>query len=284
MRSSRFSRKSAVFAKHLVMLSIVVFTAMPLVYLVSSAFKPMDELFVFPPRFFVRRPTLENFSALFAVMQDSVVPFSRYFFNSAFVSATSVFLTLVVCSLGVYAMTKMRLPGKTAIFNIIVASLMFSAPIAQISNFMIINKLGLINTYGALILPKVAGAYYFFLMRQNMMQIPDSLLEAARIDGCSPLRIFWSIVLPLSRPVIATVVVFAFVANWNDFYAPMIYINLEPLKTLPLALQSLQGGAGQVARTGAFAASALLTTAPTVIIFVAMQSKVVKTMAYTGIK
>ena len=125
---------------------------------------------------------------------------------------------------------------------------------------------------------------YFFLMKQNMETIPDALIESARLDGCSNFGIYRKIVMPLSGPVLATVVVFAFVASWNDYYSPLIYINTDVLKTLPLALNMLQGGAGQVARAGAMAAATMLTTLPTIIVFVACQSKVVKTMAHSGIK
>ena len=130
----------------------------------------------------------------------------------------------------------------------------------------------------------MAGPLYFFLVKQNVEQIPDTILESARIDGCNSFDIYVKMILPLSKPVIATVVVFAFTASWNDFYSPMLYINESSLKTLPLALQMMQGGAGQVARTGAVMAATLLTTIPVVLVFLFMQSKVIKTMAHSGIK
>lgn len=272
------------FFKYFFMILLVCFTAMPLVYLVCTAFKPLDELFIFPPRFFVRNPTLSNFSDLMTVMDGSSVPFSRYFFNSLLVSVLTVALTVIVCVLGAYSLAKLNLPFKKAIFSVITAALMFSAPVAQITNFILVNKLGMVNTYWALVVPKLASAYYFFLIRQNLIQIPNALCEASTIDGCGPIKNLFYIIIPMLKPAIATVVVFAFVANWNDYYSALIFINDEALKTLPLALQALQGGVGQVVRSGAFAASALITTAPVIIVFVIMQSKVVKTMAHTGIK
>ena len=269
---------------YLFLIALVCFTALPLVYLVSSAFKPLDELFIFPPRFFVTRPTLNNFSELLSAIDSSTVPFTRYFFNSALVTVSSVGLSIVVCSMATYSMTKLKLPYSNVIFNIIIATLMFSPPVAQISNYIIVNQLHMMNTYWALIVPKIAGSYYLFLMKQNFTLIPDAIIEAARIDGCSHMKIYTKFIMPLSKPVIATIAVFAFVANWNDFYSPLIYINKQALKTLPLALQMLQGGPGQVARAGAMAAAALLTTAPTIIVFLFMQSKVINTMAHTGIK
>lgn len=263
---------------------LVAFTSLPLIYLVSSAFKPLNELFIFPPRFFVRQPTIANFTELLATMDSSSVPFSRFFFNSVWVSVAGVTLGVMACSLAAFSMTKMKLPYKELIFQLIIATLMFSPAVTQISSYIIVTKLGMVNTYWALIVPKIAGSYYFFLMKQNMQQIPDALLESAKIDGCRFFSIFTNIIMPLSRPVVATVVVFAFIANWNDFYSPLIYINKQALKTLPLALQMIQGGPGQVARSGAMAAAAFLTTLPTIIVFLFMQSKVVKTMAHTGIK
>lgn len=269
---------------YLFLIGLVCFTALPLVYLISSAFKPLDELFLFPPRFFVRRPTFNNFSELLSAIDSSTVPFTRYFFNSILVTASSVALSVLVCSMATYSITKLKLPFADVIFAVIIATLMFSPPVAQISNYIIVNKLHMMNTYWALIIPKVAGSYYFFLMRQNFILIPDAVVESARIDGCSHFKIYTHIIMPLSKPVIATIVVFAFIANWNDFYSPLIYINKQAFKTLPLALQMLQGGPGQVARAGAMAAAAFLTTAPTIIVFLFMQSKVINTMAHTGIK
>lgn len=269
---------------YVLLTALVCFTALPLVYMVVSAFKPVEELFVFPPRFFVKNPTLNNFSDLLTVVNSSDVPFTRYFFNSLLVTAAGVGLSVLVCSMATFAITKLRLPFAGPIFSIIVAALMFAPPVTQLSNYMIVNKLGMMDTYWALIVPKAAGAMYFFLMRQNFILIPDALLESAKIDGCGYWKIYTRIIMPLSKPVLATVVVFAFVANWNDFYSALIYIQDQTLKTLPLALQMLQGGPGQVARAGTMAAATLLTTLPPIVIFVFMQSKVINTMANSGIK
>lgn len=271
-------------ALYLVLTLLVCFTALPLIYMVVTAFKPMEELFIFPPRFWVKNPTLSNFSELLGAVDSTSVPFTRYFFNSTFVSVVSVAISVIVCSLATFSITKLKLPFANLIFGIIVAALMFSPPVTQLSNYMIVNRLHMMDTYWALILPKAAGAMYFFLMRQNFILIPDALIESAKIDGCGYLRIYAKIIMPLSKPVIATVIVFAFVANWNDFYSPLIYIQQQALKTLPLALQMLQGGVGQVARSGAMAAATLLTTLPTIIVFTIMQSKVINTMANSGIK
>jgi ABC-type glycerol-3-phosphate transport system permease component len=161
---------------------------------------------------------------------------------------------------------------------------MIAPPAAAIINYIILERLGLINTYWAILLPSFAGSYYFFLLKQCFQELPNELIEAAKIDGCESWRIYTKIVMPLSKPALSTVLVFSFVNNWNNYNSVMLYIHDEALKTLPLALAMLQGGAGQIARQGAFGAAALLTTAPVIIIFLIMQSKVVKTMAHSGIK
>lgn len=273
------------FFKYVFMIALVCFTALPLEFLVVQAFKPLDELFIYPPRFYVVNPTLKNFSELLMAMDGSTVPFTRYFFNSVVVTILTVGGTLLVCSLAAYSLTKLPLTWKNQIFNIIVATLMFSAPVTQISNYLIINSLGWVNTYWALVIPKLATPMYFFLLKQNFDSVlPNQLLEAAKIDGANEWKSFWKIAMPIMKPAWSTVIVFSFVANWNDYSGPLVYINREALKTLPLALSLLQGGLGQVARTGAFNAAALVTTAPTIIVYLVMQAKVMKTMAHAGIK
>lgn len=272
------------FVLYIFMIAFVVFMALPLYQLVITALKPLDELFIFPPRFYVQNPTLNNFKELLIAMDSSVVPFTRYIFNSAAISVITVGLTVVVCSMGAFALTKIRLPGGNIIFQIIVATLMFSPPVSAITSYLIVQNLGMYDSPLALIIPKIAGSYFIFLLKQNFGEIPDALLEAARIDGCSYWGQYAKIVMPTTRPAWATAIVFSFVASWNDFVGPMTYIKTSVLKTLPLALQTLQGGPGQVARVGAFAAAALITTAPVIIVFVAAQSKVIDTMTHSGIK
>lgn len=269
---------------YIFMIAMVSFTALPLIYMVVSAFKPLDELFIFPPRFFVRNPTFNNFSELLLAMDSGCVPFTRYIFNSLWISLITVFVTVVVCSMGAFALTKIKLPGGKVIFNIIVATLMFSPPVTQITNYLIVQQLHMLDSSLSLIIPKIAGSYYLFLLKQNFGEIPDALLEAAKIDGCGYVGLYAKIIMPTTRPAWATAIVFAFVASWNDFMGAMVYIQSSVKKTLPLALQMLQGGAGQVARQGAFQAATLITTLPTIIIFTAMQSKVIDTMNHAGIK
>lgn len=263
---------------------LVCFTALPMAAMVCRAFMPLDELFMYPPRIIVRKPTFANFSELLSSLNASVVPFTRYIFNSLFTTITSVFLSVVVCCMGAYGLVKFKPIGSKFIFAVIVAALMFSTHVTQIPNYIVVNQLGLVNSYWALIIPKIAVAYNFFLVKQFAEQLPDEILEAARIDGCSELKIFWKIAMPLLKPAWSTLAVFSFVSNWNDYFSPLIFINKDAMKTLPLALQTLAGGAGVVARAGTVGAATLLTTLPTIIVFVIMRGRVMQTMTYSGIK
>lgn len=272
------------FVVYLLMGGLVLFTSLPLIYMISTAFKPYDELFLYPPRFFVRKPTLRNFYELLTALDSSTIPFTRYIFNSLLTTCVTVALTVIVSSMGAFALAKYKIPFGNTVFNIIIAALMFSPHVTQIPNYIIVSKLGLLNTYWALIIPKIAVAYNIFLMKQFIEQIPDTYLDAARIDGASDFKIFWKIIMPMAKSAWSTLIVFSFVSNWNDYFSPLIFINKQALKTLPLILQSLAGGPGQVARSGAVAAATFLVTMPTIIVFLIMQSRVMKTMAYSGIK
>ncbi len=263
---------------------LVAFCAFPLIALICRAFMPLDELYVFPPRIFVRRPTLQNYKDLLTSLSSSTVPFSRYIFNSLWVTVVTVFCTIIVCSMGAYGMVKHKPIGAALIFTIVVAALGFSGHVTKIPSYMIVSGVGLMDSYAALIVPSVATAYNFFLMKQFCEQLPDSLLEAARIDGAKEMRIFWTIVMPLLKPAWSTLCVLTFISSWNDSFSPLVYIHSDAMKTLPLAIQTISGGAGVVARSGTPAAAALLTTAPTIIIYLIMKGQVLQTMAYSGIK
>lgn len=269
---------------YIIMIVLVGFMALPLIYTLVSAFKPINELWLYPPRFFVKQPTLKNFIDLLTNLDSSSVPFTRYIFNSVFTTVITVAGTTVLSSMAAYALEKFDLPGSKTMFAIIIAALMFSPQVTQIPNFLIINGLKLSDTYWAIIIPKLAVPLNLFLMKQFISQLPTPLIEAARIEGSKELGIFWKIVMPLCAPAWATVIVFSFIANWNDYFTVLIFIHDQSMQTLPLALQLIAGGAGQAARSGAVAAATLVVTLPTVLVFVFMQSKVLKTMAHAGIK
>jgi len=268
------------------MLLLVLFTALPLVYVVSTAFKPLDELFIWPPRFLVRRPTTQNFTNLVISLGSSTVPFVRFIFNSVFVTAVSVFFTVMVSSLGAYGLVKHKPPGSKTLFNIIIAALMFSPHVTRIPTYMVMNALGLVNTYWSLILTYIAVAYNFFLMKQFTEQFPNDLLEAARIDGAKEFKVFWKIVMPSLTPAWSTLVVFSFVRIWNDYFTPLIFISSQAKKTMPLALQTIAGGPAtmSIGRAGAVAAATFIMIIPTIVIFTTAQKKVMETMTHSGIK
>jgi ABC-type glycerol-3-phosphate transport system permease component len=256
----------------------------PLVYMVSSALKPTSELFLFPPRFFVMNPTLKNFKDLLLATGTSIVPFSRFIFNSIVVSASIVIGGILISALAAYPLSKHEVPFKKAIFSLIIFALMFAPQVTQIPQFLVVSKLGMMNTYFALILPYLAAPVSLFLMKQFLDQIPDALIEATRIEGASEWTIFWRIIMPMLKPAWATLGLFSFIGAWNDPWAATIYTTSESMKTLPLALQNLNGGFGVVARAGTVAAASLLMIIPTVIVFVITQRMVLETMAHSGIK
>lgn len=281
----KFSLKKITFGNvmyYLIMIALAAFFLLPLVYMVVTAFKPLDELFLFPPRFWVTNPTMQNFTDLVATMASNEVPFTRYVFNSVVVTILSVVGSVIVCSMGAFVAEKIKIKGMGIFSQIVVYALMFSVPAAQIPIYLIISNLGMINTWWALIIPKLATPMYFFLYQQFVSQVPNELIESARLDGCGNFKIFMRIVVPMTKAAISTIIVFSFVANWNDSFSPMIYINKQAMKTLPIILQTI--GTGGVARAGAGAAATLLTTSPTIIISVIMQNNILKTMAYSGIK
>ncbi len=269
---------------YLLLTVLVVITGLPLFAMVCRSLMPLDELYIYPPRLIVHNPTLRNFSDLLTSLSSSTVPFTRYIFNSLFTTVVTVLASVVVCCMGAYGLVKHRPAGSGAIFAVVLAALMFSTHVTQIPNYLVVNKLHLVNTYWALIIPKIAVAYNFFLVKQFCEQLPDSVLEAARIDGAREWRVFWTIAMPLLKPAWTTLAVFSFVNNWNDYFSPLIFISGNALKTLPLALQTLSGGAGVVARAGTVGAATFLTTVPSILVFALMRGKVMETMSFSGIK
>lgn len=265
---------------------LVLFMALPLIYVVNSAFKPLDELFIFPPKFLVENPTLQNFTSLFTTLGGTTVPFIRNIVNSIIQTAGIVILTCIVSALGAYGMVIYRPPGSKFLYELVISALMFSAHVTQIPRYLVINQLGWVNTFWALILPGVASAYNFFLLRQFLVSYPRELIEAGRVEGASEMRIFVQLVLPAMKPVLATLAVLSFNASWNDFFSALIYTSDEAMRTLPLALQTISGGSGaaSIGNAGATAAATMLMAVPTVVMFIIAQKNVMETMTYSGIK
>lgn len=259
------------------------FTVLPLVYVIVTAFKPDNELFVFPPKFFVRNPTLQNFSSLIGAFDSSSVPFLRYAFNSTVTTSAVVALTILFSAMAAYGLSKKKVIAGKFLFALIIAALSFPTHVTQVPNYIIAGALGLINTLAALVIPKIAVGYNLFLMKQFCEQIPDTLLEAARIDGAREWTVFSKLVFPMLKPAWATLIVLSFISNWNDYFSPLVYITDESLKTLPLIMSSISEN-GSMARVGSSAAATFLMTMPTILIFVIMQKQVIETMTHSGIK
>ncbi|TCM89753.1 ABC-type glycerol-3-phosphate transport system permease component [Paenibacillus sp. BK033] len=256
------------------------FMALPLIYAVSNAFKPLDELFIFPPRFLVNNPTLDNFFDLFALMGNSWVPLSRYISNTLFITITGTAGHILLASAAAYPLAKYRFWGSRTLFSIVILSLMFSGHVTAIPNFMVMSWLGWVNTQASVIVPALAFPLGLFLMKQFMEQIPDALLEAAKIDGANEYRIYWSIVMPNVKPAWLTLMILQFPALWGTDGGNFIYS--ENLKTLHYALGIIS--AGGIARAGVGAAVALLLMIVPITLFIISQSSVMQTMATSGMK
>lgn len=198
-----------------VLLVLALFTALPVIYSIINALKPINELFYYPPRFFVERPTLDNFAELLRLQGFSFVPFERYVFNSVFVSVFTTTAYILLASLAAYPMAKHRYFGKVLIGQLIVWAILFRPEVTAIPQYVVMSKLKLVNTYGAVIFPTLAGSFGVFLMRQFMHSIPDEILEAAKIDGAGQLRVWSRIVMPLARPAWLTLMIFTFQGIWN---------------------------------------------------------------------
>lgn len=217
-----------------------IFFVLPLVYSISSAFKPLDEIYLYPPRFFVKNPTFNNFQDLLVVMSSSYVPFTRYVFNTVFITLLGTVGHLIIGSMAAYVLAKYEFPGSKKIFKIIQAAIMFNAYVLQIPTYIIMSKLGWIDTYLALMVPAFALPMGLFLMKQFMEQIPDALIEAAKIDGAKEGRIFLQIVMPNVKPAWLTVTIFSVQNLWN--MKGQVYIYSEEYKMLPYALQQIMAG------------------------------------------
>lgn len=264
----------------LLLLGAAAFMALPLVYAVNNAFKPLEELFQFPPKFIVRNPTLDNFRDLFSLMNASWVPFARYIFNTVFITVVATGVHIIFSSLAAFALAKHKFPGREVMFNVVILALMFSPHVTAIPNYLIMAKIGWIDSYYALMVPAIAAPLGLFLMKQFMEGIPVALLESARLDGASEFTVFLKIAMPLVKPAWYTLLIFSFQALWSIDGGTFIYD--ESLKTLSTALNQVV--ATGFSRAGAASAIALFMMMVPLTVFIFVQSNVVETMATSGIK
>lgn len=280
-RQKQLNRSFAVTFLLFVLLALFgAFMALPLIYTINNAFKPLDELFLFPPRFFVRNPTMDNFYDLVYLIGSSWVPFSRYLSNTILITVLGTAGHVIFASAAAYPLAKYRFPGSKVLSTMVVLSLMFSGHVTGIPNYMIMSRLGWIDTHASIIIPAWAFPLGLFLMRQFMEQLPTSLLEAAKMDGASEYRIFWQIVMPNVKPAWLTLIILRLPSLWGSDGGSFIYS--ENLKTLNYALgQIIQGG---IARAGVGAAVGLVLMIVPIVTFIISQSNVIQTMATSGIK
>ena len=280
-RSKRVNRsKSGTVIMFLILFVFAFFMAFPMLVIIGNAFKPLDELWIYPPRLLPGVPTLQNFKDMFTIMEDSWVPFFRYAFNSVFITTVGTAGHIILASMAAFPLAKKKFPGKNLIFNIIVLSLMFNTSVTAIPNYITMAKIGWVDTPWALIVPAFASSLGLYLMKQFMEQIPDSLLEAARIDGASQWSIFWKIVMPNVRSAWLTLVLLSVQSLWA--IGANRYIYKEELKTLPYALNQIMSGG--IARAGVGAAVTVFMMIVPILIFVFSQNNIIDTMASSGLK
>lgn len=256
------------------------FMILPFVYAVLQSLKPMDEIFAFPPRFFVVHPTFDNYYQLGQLTSDLWVPFGRYLLNSVFVTVVGTVAHIVLASMAAFVLSKYRFPGSRLFSESVTLALMFSAQVTAIPQYVLMAKTGMINTYWALILPSVAGSLGLFLMRNFMVSLPFSLIESANIDGAGLFKIFWRIVMPNVKPAWLTLLIFTFQSLWNNTGSKFIYT--ESLKVLPTILNQISTSG--IARVGVGSAVAVVLMIPPIILFLFVESNVLETMAHSGIK
>lgn len=278
----RFERSQIKF--YIVLLPFVLLTVLPLIYIVSTAFKPIEELFAYPPTFFVQRPTLSNFKKLFFTAENTTFPMSMYLFNSIISTGLVVVLGTIISLAAAFALSKKNFRGKGLIFKANNLSLMFVGSMLAIPRYMIVKQLGLLDSFWANVIPALIMPVGVFLLKQFVDQVPDALIEAAKIDGASDFRILRSVVYPTVKPAVATVAILFFQNSWNSVEASNNFINTEGFKTFAYYMNVLTASGNGVAGRGVAAVASLIIIIPNVVLFVIMQSRVMDTMAHSGLK
>lgn len=257
------------------------FMFLPMYYCVIQAFKPLDELWMFPPRFYVLKPTVKHFKDLFTLMSDSMVPFSRYIFNTVFTSVAGTVGHLFIASIAAYAMAKIKFPGGRIMFTTVRTSLMFHQTVTAICSFILMSTFNMVDKYWAIIVPAWGSTLGFYLMKQFMeSHVHDSVLESARLDGASELKTFWIIAMPMVKPGWLTLIVYCFQGLWNQ--GASMYIHSEQLKSLNYAIGQIT--AGGIKRAGASAAATVVMMMVPIMVFVITQSNIIETMGSSGMK
>lgn len=264
----------------ILLFAAALFMILPIYLTVIMSIKPVQEIFVFPPKLYVSEPTLSNYTNMFRICSDESVPFSRYVFNSIYVTAVVTIIQVIFSSMIAFCLAKVKFPGAKLINSIIVISLLYQSNVIYIMQYIVLAKMGIVNSMAALILPSAASPICVFLMRQSISQMPDSIIEAAKVDGAGIFRICWQVVMPNQKPALMTLVIFAFQSAWNIQGGSVIFD--ESLKTLPTVVQ--QAASAGLSRAGVAMAAAVFMLVPPAVIFIIAQRHVIETMAYSGIK
>ena len=265
-------------------LPLAIIMLLPIIYMFAHSLKPFSELYEYPPKFFVRRPTLDNFISLFRFTSQAGVPLSRYFFNSLIQSVFVIFLTLLFGSMVAYSFSFLNYRGKKLLLSANQVAIMFVAVAVAVPRYLVMSKLHLINNYLSLIIPLIAMPVGVFLMKQFMDQIPRELTDAAKIDGANKFQIYFKIIIPLIKPALCTVAILSFQAAWNNTEASNIYVNDEALKTMAYYFSTISLGTSSIAAQGMVAAAGLIMFVPNLVFFLIVQNQVMNTMAYSGMK
>lgn len=256
------------------------FMVLPIWLMLVNSVKPVNEMFLFPPKWYTLNPTLDNFRDTYRVLSAMWIPFSRYVFNSVLVTVAVTVLQCVFASMAAFCLAKCQFPGRKFINGVIVLALLYNSNVIYLMQYMVMAKLHLINTYSALILPAVGSTMGLYLMRQSMASVPDAMIEAAKVDGANLFTICWKIVIPNQKPALMTMAIFAFQGAWNIQGGSLVYD--EAYKTLPTVIQ--QAAAAGISRQGVTMAAAVILFLPPVLFFILAQSQVMETMAHSGIK
>lgn len=264
----------------ILLFAAALFMILPIYLTVIMSIKPVQEIFVFPPKLYVSEPTLSNYTNMFRICSDESVPFSRYVFNSIYVTVVVTIIQVIFSSMIAFCLAKVKFPGAKLINSIIVISLLYQSNVIYIMQYIVLAKMGIVNSMAALILPSAASPICVFLMRQSISQMPDSIIEAAKVDGAGIFRICWQVVMPNQKPALMTLVIFAFQSAWNIQGGSVIFD--ESLKTLPTVVQ--QAASAGLSRAGVAMAAAVFMLVPPTVIFIIAQRHVIETMAYSGIK
>lgn len=256
------------------------FMLLPFIYAIVQSFKPTEEIFAYPPKFFIKNPTVENYKTLSQLVDSLWIPFGRYIINSVIVTIAGTGLNLLFSSMAAFALAKYDFPGRKWLFSLVVAALLFTGSVTALPQYIIMSELGLVNTLWSLIIPAAGTPLGLFLMKNFMTQIPDTVIEAATIDGAGIFKIYYKICMPLVKPAALTLIIFSFQGLWNSTGGSYIYE--EAWKLLPTVLNDV--AAAGIARVGSASAASVLMMIPPCALFITMQSRIVETMAFSGIK